>query len=444
MKIKPTKDQITWGIVAFLTVAACIFFYFLLFHGGRIATGFSKIYNAMMSIVVGIIIAYIISPIVNFIEKKILMPILQRRGIKFENEIYDSRRKTMRKYSVLISFILVALILYALIALIVPQLIKSIEEIVGGVPNYVRNVNKFINTYLDSQPDIANYLNNTLNSATSKFDNYIDNSIVPNMSEIIQDVSKRFVSFVKGIFNLIVGIIVAIYLLNSKEILCAQAKKMAYAFFKEGIANELVGSFRFVHYTFIGFITGKLVDSIIIGFLCYFGCLIFKIPYPILLGVFVGITNVIPFFGPYIGGITGSILLVLINPISALIFLIFVIVLQQFDGNILGPKILGNSTGLSSFWVIFAIMLFGGVFGIVGWVIGVPVFAVFYAFVRRITNHYLTARKITTDTTEFTDLAYIENGTVEPLSDEENQKFHSQKPVSSWRKIFNLKRKSHK
>ena len=275
MKIKPTKDQITWGIVAFLTVAACIFFYFLLFHGGRIAIGFSKIYNAMMSIVVGIIIAYILSPIVNFVERKIIMPLLKRRGITFENEVYDKKRKTMRKYSVLISFLFVAAILYALIALIVPQLIKSIQEIVSGVPNYVRNVNKFINTYLDSQPDIANYLNSTLNSATSKFDNYIDNSIVPNMSEIIQDVSKRFVSFVKGIFNLIVGIIVAIYLLNSKEILCAQAKKMAYSFFKEGIANELVGSFRFVHYTFIGFITGKLVDSIIIGFLCYFGCLIF-------------------------------------------------------------------------------------------------------------------------------------------------------------------------
>ena len=211
---------------------------------------------------------------------------------------------------------------------------------------------------------------------------------------------------------------------------------MAYAFFKEDFANELVGGFRFVHNTFESFIGGKLIDSMIIGVICYFGCIILGINYPVLISVIVGVTNVIPFFGPYIGGIAGALLLVLIEPIQALIFLIFVILLQQFDGNILGPRILGGSTGLSSFWVIFSITFFGGLWGVVGWLIGVPVFAVFYALVSRITNHYLRKKELSEFTGDYYDLAYIEDKEYKLLSDKSNTKFNAVKKTSTFKKIF--------
>jgi predicted PurR-regulated permease PerM len=163
------------------------------------------------------------------------------------------------------------------------------------------------------------------------------------------------------------------------------------------------------------------------------------INYPVLISVIVGVTNIIPFFGPYIGGIAGALLLVLIDPIKALVFLIFVIILQQFDGNILGPRILGGSTGLSSFWVIFAITFFGGIWGVVGWLIGVPIFAVFYALVSRITNHYLRKRNLSTRTADYYDLAYIEDNQVMLLSDKTNRKFHARRESSTIKRIFSKK-----
>lgn len=163
-----------------------------------------------------------------------------------------------------------------------------------------------------------------------------------------------------------------------------------------------------------------------------------KIPYPVLISVIVGVTNIIPFFGPYIGGGMGALILVLISPVKALVFLIFVIVLQQFDGNILGPTILGNSTGLSSFWVIFAITLFGGLWGVVGWLVGVPIFAVFYALVSRITNVLLTRRGLSVQTNEYTDLAYIENGEYKLLSDKNNTKHNARKNTSAFKKLFHF------
>jgi predicted PurR-regulated permease PerM len=193
-----------------------------------------------------------------------------------------------------------------------------------------------------------------------------------------------------------------------------------------------------VNYTFEGFIGGKLMDSLIIGIICYIGCKIMKIPYPVLISVIVGVTNIIPFFGPYIGGFMGGMILVLINPIKALVFLIFVIVLQQFDGNILGPTILGNSTGLSSFWVIFSITLFGGLWGVLGWLVGVPIFAVFYALVSRITNVLLLRRGLSTQTGKYEDLAYIEGGEYKLLSDKSNTKHNARKNSSTLKKMFKI------
>ena len=200
------------------------------------------------------------------------------------------------------------------------------------------------------------------------------------------------------IFKLIIGIILSVYLLFNKETHGAQAKKVAYSLFSEERANNLINNTRFAHRTFGGFISGKIVDSLIIGILCFIGTTVMQTPYALLISVIVGVTNIIPFFGPYLGAIPSGFIILMINPVKCLWFLIFILILQQIDGNIIGPKILGDSTGLSSFWVIFAITLFGGIFGVVGWFLGVPIFAIIYAAVKTFIDTRLERKKLPSDT----------------------------------------------
>ena len=212
----------------------------------------------------------------------------------------------------------------------------------------------------------------------------------------------------KALWNLIIGFIISIYLLGSKEKFAGQAKKIVYAVLDRKTGNEMISNFRFIHSTFIGFIGGKIVDSILIGILCFCCTSIIGTPYAILVSMIIGVTNVIPFFGPWIGGIPSALLVLMVDPKQALYFGILIIFIQQFDGNILGPKILGDSTGLSGFWVIFAITIFGGLFGVLGMVVGVPIFAVFYAGVKSVVNRKLQKKNLPTDLSPYMTLGQIE------------------------------------
>jgi len=216
---------------------------------------------------------------------------------------------------------------------------------------------------------------------------------------------KGLITLVK---NLFIGIIVMIYLLNIKDTLCAQAKKITYGLFSVRMANAIVDKARFVHKVFGGFIIGKLVDSLIIGIITFVLLSIVKMPYTLLISVIVGVTNVIPFFGPFIGAIPSSILLLLVSPKKCVVFLILILIIQQFDGNILGPKILGESTGVSSFWVLFSILLFGGVLGPIGMIIGVPTFAVLYRLVAEFIEKRLTWKHLSTSTADYGELDYVD------------------------------------
>ena len=441
MKIKPGKNQITWGITLFLVVVASMLAYYVIFDGKTIISYLQKIIDAISGVIFGIIIAYILIPLLDGIEDKLLKPIYRKRGhdISFAENANWKKRHQMRGIAVLCTMMIFLFILYLLFRIIIPQLVSSIREITNNFPVYIRNIDEYSNLLLENNPELQEFIDSQLDSYYATLSSFVSQNIrpfLPEVGTIVKFASQSFISVIKVIFDFVVGIIVAVYVLNSKERFTTRGKKIAYAFFNEDFANELVGGFRFVHSTFESFIGGKLIDSIIIGFICYFGCLILRINYPVLISVIVGVTNIIPFFGPYIGGIAGALLLVLIDPVKALIFLVFVIVLQQFDGNVLGPRILGGSTGLSSFWVIFSITFFGGIWGIVGWLIGVPIFAVFYALMSRITNHYLRKKSLSTFTGDYYDLAYIEDNEYKFLSDKSNTKFHAVKNTSTIKKIF--------
>ena len=447
MKMRPEKNQITWGITIFLVAVATMLAYLVIFNGQHLTSALEKIIDSLSGVIIGIIIAYVLIPLLDGLEKHILIPIYKRRGydVSHAMDADHKKRKQMRAIAVVMTMLIFVLIVYTLIIIIIPQLVSSIREIINNLPNYIRNIDEYSNSLLENNPELQELIDSQLTSYYATLSAFVTSNIkpmLPDVTKIVRTASQSVISVVKIIIDLVVGLIVAIYVLNSKEKFTTRGKKMIYAFFREDMANELVGGFRFVHKTFEGFVGGKLIDSMIIGVICYIGCKILSINYPVLISVIVGVTNIIPFFGPYIGGIAGAPLLVLIDPIQALVFGVFVIVLQQFDGNILGPRILGDSTGLSSFWVIFAITFFGGIWGVVGWLVGVPIFAVFYALVSRITNHFLRKRNLSTNTADYYDLAYIENHEFKLLSDKRNTKFHAEESESAFRKIFARKDKT--
>ncbi len=444
MRMKPEKNQVTWAIIIFFLCLSLMLTYYVIFDWKTVSSSISNIVDALSGVILGLVLAYILMPLTEGIERNILKPIYKTRGhdVSLGANADVKKRSQMRKFAVLITMVIFLIMVYGLFRIVLPQIISSVREIAYNLPMYIKNIDEYSNLFLANNPELQQVIDASLDTYYATLSSFLTKNLIPllpNVNTMVKIASQSFISIVKVLIDIIVGFIVAIYVLNSRERFTTRGKKMVYAFFKEDFANEIIGGFRFVNYTFEGFIGGKLVDSLIIGMICYVGCLVLGISYPVLISVIVGVTNIIPFFGPYIGGVAGALILVLIDPISALVFGIFVIILQQFDGNILGPAILGNSTGLSSFWVIFAISLFGGIWGVVGWLVGVPVFAVFYALISRVTNIMLLKKGLDTHTGEYLDLAYIENGEYKLLTDKNNNKFNARKSISTFKKIFKIK-----
>lgn len=444
MKWKPGKKQLSIMLSVIIIGVVLMLFYYVLFNWKAVNRGVGNIFSILTPIIIGCVIAYILIPVLNFIESRWIYPIYRFNGIDLKNPQNRKRRKKVRSVSVLLTIAFLFLIVYAMMAVLVPQIIKSINEIITNFPIYVSNTQRFIDKYLTDNPQIRSMVDSLFQQYSSTITDMLKTKLLPNVTTVLQRVSKSMITAIQVFFYLVVGIIVAIYVLNSKEHFAGQAKKLCYAFMKKETANEVISAFRYANFTFTGFVIGKLVDSLIIGLVAFIFCEILKIPYPVLLGFIVGITNIIPFFGPYIGGFVGGILLVMINPIKALVFLIMLMILQQIDGNILGPIILGNSTGLSSFWVIFSIMLFGGIMGPIGWLIGVPTFACLYTFIGYVTKKKLRERMLPRDTSTYINAAYIDENGVTTIDEADNSKYYVHNEASSLRRVFKIYKKSKK
>lgn len=405
MKLRFNKKYICWGITAFLVLAAAICFYYLVFFGNSFLASIKSIIHVATPVIYGVIFAYLLTPIINTIEKSILIPFFK----KIDKELSIKARKRMRAGSIILALLFVFLILYGFFALVIPQIITSIRNITYQFPTYVDNLTYWATKFLADNPDIEALVVRLLDNYSEELSHYLNNNIVPQLKAIVKTVSLSLLSFAYSMWNLIIGIIISIYVLYNKELFLGQSKKIAYALFTTKRANQLIKDARFTSETFIGFISGKIVDSIIIGILCFIGTSLIGIPYAVLVSVIVGVTNVIPFFGPYLGAIPSALLILMVSPIHCLYFIIFILFLQQVDGNFIGPKILGSSTGLSGFWVIFSITIFGGIFGIPGMIIGVPIFAVFYAWIKRAIARRLKKRDLPTDTNPYLNVEAIEN-----------------------------------
>ena len=413
MKFKTYKKYFLWGITAFFVIAASISFYYLLFHGANISTGFQTFVKITMPILDGFLLAYLLTPVLNAVEEKAVIPFCKKMNVLQKKR----GSKKIRAISILITVVIVTIVLYGFFATVIPQLIKSIQSIIFQFPIYVNNLNRWITKLLADNPNIEAIAMDMLDKYSGELSNYLNLNLLPKINQMIRNLSLSFLGFLMQLWNLFIGFIISIYILGSKELFAGQAKKIAYAVFETKMANAVISNVRFTHKTFSGFIIGKIIDSIIIGIICFAGTSIMGTPYYVLVSVIVGVTNVIPFFGPYLGAIPSALLILMIDPMQCLYFIIFIIVLQQFDGNILGPKILGESTGLSGFWVIFSITLFGGLFGILLMIAGVPVFAVIYAAISSIINQLLKRKELPTETDKYVDVDSIEESVFIPYND---------------------------
>lgn len=442
MKFQWDKKYLYWGITAFCVIALSIVFYYVLFHPTRFLQIFSSISKTCAPIISGLVLAYLLTPICSFFENYLLIPLYKKCNLNIKDM---KSKKRIRGLAILLTLFVVIYLLYIFFSIVLKEIISSIQSIVLQFPIYIKNLENWIDSTLSLNQDIESFANNMLDTYYVELNDWLNNSLLPQVNVIVKEVSLSLISVVKGLWNLIIGLIVSVYVLFSKEQFAGQSKKIIYAFFPKKKANEIISDIRYANKTFGAYVSGKIIDSIIIGFLCFFLMKLLKINYPILISVIIGITNVIPFFGPFIGAIPSILLILLINPFNGIKFLILIILLQAFDGNILGPKILGDSTGLSSFWVIFSITIFGAYFGVVGMAIGVPIFALIYATFKRKVNRNLISKHLPINTLEYHYLSRVseDDNSLIPLTEEEKR--NSRKAVNKNTKsksIFKLGEKT--
>ncbi len=404
-----------WGLTVFLTFLACMFAFYILFYNEELREGIHKINKILSPVYVGFIIAYLFSPLLNMLENKVMYPIYKK--IKFIKE--ENKMPLARGTSIIVIIIFSIVLVYAVIQIMLKQVIPSIISIVSNINIYLDNITKWANKLLEDNPDLNSFVMKDLNRFSDDIEIWVNEKFKSVTANVVTSLSQGFLEFLLKLWNFIIGFIISIYVLWSKERHVARSKKIVYATFSRETANAIVEAFRYTHRTFIGFFFGKIVDSIIIGLICFIGCTLMQIPYAILISIIVGVTNIIPFFGPYFGAIPSTILIFAFDPLhpgKALAFMIFIVILQQFDGNWLGPRILSTSTGLSGFWIIFSITLFGGLFKVFGMVIGVPVFAVLYAGFRQFNRNRLKKKGYPYKTGDYLNVGTInEDGTVNPI-----------------------------
>ena len=401
MKNPRFKNYMYWGTTALAVIALSVAFGFFLSRFELVSGALGKIASILMPIIYGAVLAYLMLPIYN----KTRSYTNQKLGKAVKDPSIADR--IAKGIATLVSLIVLVVIVAGLFRMIIPEIYKSILRLQESIGEYINNLTMWMNKLFEDNQDFEQFVMPYYEQGVAEFQKWLTEKLVPNMSMIIGQLSTGLLSVVTVVKNILIGVIVMVYFLNIKDTLSAQSKKIVYSILKLKDANRLVSEVRFAHGIFGGFITGKLLDSLIIGIMCFFAMQFMGMPYVLLISVIIGVTNVIPFFGPFIGAVPSAFLILMISPMKCLYFLIFILVLQQFDGNILGPKILGDSTGLPSFWVLFSILLFGGLLGFVGMIIGVPAFAVIYRLVSVYVSNNLKKKDLSPRTEDYMELDHI-------------------------------------
>lgn len=419
------SNYLRWAITAVCSVTVCLLIFFLLFRYQEFVSFLKELSDTLLPVIIGAIIAYLINPIVNFLDR--LFTRLFVRLKLFPNKSYA----IALGISIFLSMAMFLFFVYFLISLIIPELYNNLSNFVVNFESYVTTIttwfseSEFLQKTFEENPALYTNLSSTLDKMLDGVVDWVSSSLLSSLSGIVSGLTFRIIGIFNILLDVVVGLIVTVYILSSKRKYTAKAKRFAYVLFKPHTANTVLQLASKSNRIFSGFISGKLLDSLIIGIMCFIGLSIFDIPYTLLVSVIVGVTNIIPFFGPFIGAIPSAILILLADPTNlkpCIIFVIFIICLQQFDGNILGPKILGDSTGISALMVVVSITIGGGFFGFMGMFLGVPTFAVISYLFRCFIHYCLKKKGLPPEHTNYVDLTSI---------DEEAGELHYLTPAAS-------------
>lgn len=407
MKRKTDNIYFNWGVTAACVLLVCIAAYLILANLQTVFGCLGKLLSVLTPVLYGLAFGYLLCPLMNAAER------LLRRALQHTKCRPKLIHRLSRGGGIVFALGVALLVVYAVIAMILPELTGSVAKLVEDLPSNYDKVVEWVTGLLADRPALEQAVSNGLDY----LEKWLYSDLLPNAQQYLLSLTASMVSIVYGVVNLLIGVIVSVYVLISKDTFLAQTKKIVCAVLPAHGANRLMDVARQAHRIFGGFLTGKIIDSLIIGILCFIGMTIFNMPYALLVSVIVGVTNVIPFFGPYIGAVPSAFLILLVSPMQCLYFVLFIFALQQFDGNILGPHILGSATGLSGFWVVVSILLFGNLFGMVGMIIGVPTFAVIYSLISDLVSRGLRRREIDPET-DFLNLERL------PVQDETSEPPH--------------------
>ncbi|WP_455794582.1 AI-2E family transporter [Clostridium butyricum] len=388
MKIDWNTKYTTIATYTFIVASAIILFYLGISQIGMLLDKISGVIGILQPFIIGFSIAYILNFILRFFERTIF-------DFEFMKKL-EFKRNSKRAIGLLVTYFVSFIVLYLFIKFVLPQLMDSIVVLINDIPMYISKTTKFIDDLLLKLNIERQYLD-LINENFNRFIDYV----IRFVTDLLPILGTLLTSVASKIWNIVLGIIISIYLLSDKEKFCALSKKITYAVFPKAVAEKSIEITHRSNSTFGKFLVGKILDSVIIGILTFFILTVSKMPYAILISVIVGITNIIPFFGPFIGAIPSFIIILFVSPVKALWFLVIILVIQQIDGNIIGPKILGDSIGVSAFWILFAILVAGKFLGLVGMIIGVPLFAVVYSLLKEIVEGQLKKKGLHIETKDY-------------------------------------------
>jgi predicted PurR-regulated permease PerM len=382
-KIDWNKKYTTIAVYVVLTACVIGLLLGLIWNIKILLAAVKTIVSVLSPFIIGFVLSFLLLPIVNFFEKICFGKIKPMK----------EKKKLNRALSVSISYLLFLSFISLFVYVVAPELYRSLAEILSNIDNYTETVSKWAQDIFESNPSLLKVFDEIANYMTGISESLIK-AVLPYLGGVATGV-------VVGLKNIVVGLIVAFYMLLRHEMFVAQVKKINFALFSEKTADKLVYITNLANKSFSGYVSGQLIDSLMVGIITYIVMLIFGWPYPMLIAVIIGVTNILPFFGPFIGAIPSAIIILLINPWQALSFVIFILILQQIEGNIIAPRILGKSVGMSAIWVVFAIIVGGGLFGFVGMVIGVPTFSVIYTLVKEFIAKRLEKKNLSVNTNDY-------------------------------------------
>ena len=401
-----------WGITAFSVIACGVIVFILLDRWPAIRAGLADILQILSPVLYGLTFSYLLNKMMSLIEKKLILRLINK---VMQKSSASSRRRISRGVSIVVTVIFTIVIIGGILMLVIPQILSSLEALVPAISGFRDNVIAWLTNRLEDDSQLEGAAVNYVRTILDWLEQWIDGTLLQLGESFERNVIGGALSVIRTVANVIIGFVLSIYALYQKETFTAQSKKIIYSIFGAKKGNRIIFGATFLDNSCGSFLTARLLDALIVGILCYLFLIISNLPYPMLIAVIVGVTNIIPYFGPFIGGIPSGLLILMVSPTQCLIFVVFIVILQQLDGNVIYPKIQGNALGLSGFWIIVSLLVFSGFIGFWGMILGVPFFSAIYAICKGVASKQLENRGLPTDTGAYRDIVSFDEETHAPV-----------------------------